>query len=260
MHGANNLQHQRLGCLGNDVHAWTPAMAERIEEWTTLGGRDLNVKPPEHEIVDAFATLESACSNTNLVQQRDMRMATVALHKMRARMWQRDPDLGGAFVSVILLQALSLCRDDFPELLPTLFEVLAETGSTCVQGDSHRLFALGLCALRIGCERRASMSSDGGATLALSENCVSAESSNVVEERKTNRISKEDGERIGIKTVCVSPPKSLSPISHPTRKAPTPLSSLPTTSPAVVRLHPPPSPTLSQQQLHKRWQLLRTRT
>lgn len=131
----------------DDVHAWSEAMRGRLEEWKQLGGRDLGPHPSVEEAGDCFQALAVHVE------------ARPALLKMWNRLETRDPDLENASVVGILVETWGWIRECFPDLLPTLVDVLRETGTTCVQGDSHRLFALGLCALR--------MASSQGQTRAL---------------------------------------------------------------------------------------------
>jgi len=128
--GKVNLARVVAECKGlpasNDVHAWSPALAE-------LAGAVLRRSPelaepmPAAEVVSLFDRLRHEFGDNPGLSNTRNRVADGAL---------RDPDLGTRLNLLWMLQA-------FPaEWSPGLRETLTEIGSTCLQGVTHRILLL----------------------------------------------------------------------------------------------------------------------
>jgi hypothetical protein len=117
-----------------NVHAWSGKMSALLHsEYPTLPAQTLAARPRFDETRAAMAatgqlapTLEPVLSK--LAQRRDM----------------LDQDLGGVSGAGLLVLVWDLADHD----MATLNDTLQDIGQTCLQGDTHRLFALWVALTR----------------------------------------------------------------------------------------------------------------
>lgn len=136
-----------------DVHAATPYLRTRLFEALKKGNlqglRAPNDPVDERELMEAVNAVSIGAKDPNSAYwaDADYPIVVAALEKIWNRRLARDPDLDGAYACGFFLNYWTLCETRFPDLKPTVTRELAETGQTCIQGDSHRFLQLLLAVL-----------------------------------------------------------------------------------------------------------------
>jgi len=116
-----------------DVHSRTPEMRNQLKaEFPDLVGHSLRMGPL---FSLACADIRAHYGGNQAVEH--------CLSKMERRASTTDHDLGGVLpaglLAIVWLDQVS--RIDEPECYDHFLATLVDMGGTCVQGDTHRLFA-----------------------------------------------------------------------------------------------------------------------
>jgi hypothetical protein len=125
-----------------DVHTYTSELRRRVEDWTAHP--DLHPEA-QHWITPCAASVADIIA----AKYADHAVITATITKMKGRtntaigsttLMYPDPDILGVNIWGILASAVLLASTDASGSLDELLrELLVDAGTTCIQGDSHRL-------------------------------------------------------------------------------------------------------------------------
>lgn len=137
-----STNRQRKSWFREDVHTWTREMKQQLDaEFPAL------VHTTQSIVLQFEATVNEMKSHPTLAT-KDL---DPVYSKLTGRRTIRDADMNGMCIGGMLVCVWKLVDQEEPSAIEHIRGMLLDMGSTCIQGDTHRMFSTYVALHRAKC-------------------------------------------------------------------------------------------------------------